>query len=121
MGFLEMTGAIYLLIFALYTIAAGIHDGQSLSKNSKKYHLSGWFANALCAMACAPAWFWVPLMAAYFWLTFDVSRNVSAGDPILFVGSTAFLDKTFGNKIIYVKIVLLISSIVFLILKYNLL
>lgn len=112
---------LFLVAMFLYPVIEGLKDGNTLSRHAEKYHLYGWLARALVSVCIIPVWYWLPLYCAYFWLVFDGFRNVSAGDPILFVGSTAYVDKTFGRNIIYVKLVLLVASIIFLLIKLSIL
>lgn len=112
---------LFIAALALYPFLEGFKDGNTLSLKANQYHVAGWLTRGLVAVCLVPAWYWLGLYAAYFWIVFDGTRNVTAGDPVLFVGSTSYLDKLFGQKIIWAKIFLLIASILFVIFKLTLL
>jgi hypothetical protein len=114
-------GILFLIALALYPFLEGFKDGNTLSLKAKEYHVAGWLTRAMVAICLVPAWYWLGLYAAYFWIVFDGARNVTAGDPVLFVGSTGYLDKLFGQKIIWAKIFLLIVSTLFVLFKLTLL
>jgi hypothetical protein len=83
----------------LFPFLEGMKDGNTLSKDAKKYHRWGWLIRAGVAGVCVPAWYFLPLVASYFWIIFDLTRNVEAGDPPMYVGHTSWLDLKLGKSI----------------------
>lgn len=120
MGQIADYNILFLFALILYPFFEGFKDGNTHSINAKRYHVAGWLTRAMVAVCLVPEWYWLPLYAAYFWFTFDAAWNFTASVPILYVGSTFWLDKKLGRKIIWVKIFFLILSIVLLIGKLSL-
>jgi hypothetical protein len=114
----EIIGFVFL---GLLPFLDGIRDGETLATNSRVYHKVGYVVRACIAVLLLwSEWFWIPLYAAYFWIIFDLSWNITAHQNLFYVGKTASLDKAFGYKIYVAKIALLVGATLLLLFQNKL-
>lgn len=108
-----------LITLTIYPILEGFKDANTFSVNSKKYHTYGFITRAIVCLVLTPNVYLIPLVASYFWIVFDLTWNIEAKKPLLYVGKTAFIDKKLGGKIYFVKAGFLVASIVLIIYKIH--
>ena len=117
MGILEInTSEKFILIvritlLILFPILEGIKDGNSLSKNSFKYHACGWIMRASVSFTLIPYLQVSVFYAGYFWFVFEVIRNKTASNDPFYVGNTAWTDKHLGKNIFIIKSAFLIAGL----------
>lgn len=110
----------YLSLF-LIPIFWGMSDGRRIlnpDKYAVEWHRYKWIVHLLIWLLIYSfiGWKVSICFGVWYWITFDIFVNIARELPFTTIGKTAFLDRIFPNFYlqIYVKITLLIISIIWL-------
>lgn len=86
------------------------------NKWSKYWHILGYIIRILPIIIIYPNVIAVLLYISISWILYDILINIINGWNILYVGNTSWFDKTFGKYLFIPKVLLLISTIIYILL-----
>ena len=86
------------------------------SKWSKYWHILGYVIRALPIIIIYPNIVAMLIYISISWILYDILINIINGWDIFYVGNTSWFDKTFGKYLFIPKLLLVISTIIYILL-----
>lgn len=111
------------LVLSLMVVLLGFWNGLVIkwyltrdNKWSKYWHILGYIIRALPVIILYPNIVTMLIYTSISWVLYDILINIINGWGIFYVGNTSWLDKTFGKYLFIPKVLLLISTIIYILL-----